>query len=192
MGKTIATITMSLDGYIAGPDVAENNPMGTNGEALHKWLFEGSQKEDKEIMQDLVSNSGAVITGGRTYQIAIDGAWGSNSPFEAHAFVVSSKLLKVREGFTLVNDGIESALAKAKKTAKEKDVWIMGGANVIQQYLNAGLVDEFHLSIAPILLNSGTSLFITNENRISNFEKIRAVNTKHATHLFLKPIMHNA
>jgi len=188
MGKTIATITMSLDGYIAGPDVAENNPMGTNGEALHKWLFDGSEEQDKQVMQEVVSNSGAVITGGRTYQIAIDGAWGSKSPFEAPAFVVSSKPLIVRDGFTLVNDGIKSALAKAKNIAKEKDVWIMGGANIIQQYLNAGLIDEFHLSIAPILLNSGTPLFIANGKGLSNFEKIREVNTKHATHLFLKPM----
>lgn len=187
MGKTIATITMSLDGYIAGPDIAADNPMGTNGEALHKWLFDGSEDDDKQIMQNIVSNSGAVIVGGRTYQIAIDDAWESNSPFMAPAFVVSSKPLTVRDGFTLVNEGIESALAKAKITAGEKDVWIMGGANTIRQYLDAGLVDEFHLSVAPILLNSGTPLFIANGKGLSDFEKIRVVNTKHATHLFLKP-----
>lgn len=188
MAKTIATITMSLDGYIAGPDVAENNPMGTNGEALHKWLFDGSEEQDKQIIRELVNNSGAVVSGGRTYQIAIDGAWESKSPFEVPAFVVSSKPLNVRDGFTLVNDGIESALAKAKTTAGGKDVWIMGGANIIRQYLDAELVDEFLLSIRPILLNGGTPLFIANGKGLSNFEKVRTVNTKHATHLFLKPI----
>jgi dihydrofolate reductase len=160
MGKVILDITMSLDGFVAGPNITEANPMGDGGEQLHDWLFGSKTEKSAEIVNDIVNRSGAVIVGGRTYHIAIDGPWEGVSPFVVPAFVLTTHIPTLpREGFTFVADGIESALSKARSAAGEKDIWIMGGAQIIQQYLNAGLFDEFRLHIAPVLLGGGSKLF---------------------------------
>lgn len=159
MGKVIAEITMSLDGFIAGPGVSNKEPMGTNGERLHDWIFNKATDADKAMIAEIMNSTGAVITGNRTYTIAIDEAWAGASPFDAPAFVVCHvSPLKKMKGFVYVTGGIVEALELARQTAGE-NVWIMGGANILQQYLEAGLVDELHLHIAPILLMQGTSLF---------------------------------
>jgi dihydrofolate reductase len=160
MGKVFAEITMSLDGFIAGPNITNQQPMGANGPALHEWMFEKSTNADKQWLDELVQTSGAVITGNHTYRTAIDDAWGGGSPFIAPAFVlchfVPSKKI---EGFAYITGGIHQALELAKEAAKEKNTWIMGGANIIQQYIKAGLVDELRIHIAPVLLMQGTRLF---------------------------------
>jgi dihydrofolate reductase len=188
MGKVFLSITMSLDGFTAGPIITQENPMGLNGQLLHKWLFVNKQKEDEEVAADMFKNCGAVILGSTTYITAIDGVWESQSPFPVPALVLSSKKMNVTKGFTVVNDGIQTALSKAKSIAKEKDVLVMGGASVAQQFLEAGLLDEVHIHIAPILLGSGTRLFEKQNNRLIELTKIKVIETPGATHLFLKPI----
>jgi dihydrofolate reductase len=188
MGKVFLSITMSLDGFTAGRIITQENPMGLNGQLLHKWLFANKQKEDEEVASDMFKNCGAVILGSRTYTTAIDGVWESQSPFPVPALVLSSKKMNVIKGFTVVNDGIQTALSQAKSIAKEKDVLVMGGASVAQQFLEADLLDEVHIHIAPILLGSGTRLFEKENNRIIELTKIKVIETPGATHLFLKPI----
>jgi len=177
---------MSLDGFTAGPSITQENPMGLNGQLLHRWLFADKQKEDEEVAADLFKNCGAVILGSRTYTTAIDGVWESQSPFPVPALILSSKKINVKNSFTVVNDGIQTALMQAKSIAKGKDVLVMGGANVAQQFFEADLLDEVHLHIAPILLGHGTRLFEKENARLIEFAKIKLVETAGATHLFLK------
>lgn len=187
MGKVFLSITMSLDGYTAGQGITQENPIGVNGHLLHRWLFDNKQKEDEEVAADMFKNCGAVILGSRTYITAIDGVWESQSPFPVPALVLSSQKINVREGFTVVNDGIQAALAQARFIAQGKDVLVMGGANVAQQFFAAGLLDEVHIHIAPILLGGGTRLFENESNQLIELTKINIIETPAATHLFLKP-----
>ena len=160
MGKVIAEITMSLDGFIAGPGISNKEPMGTNGQRLHEWIFDKATEDDKEMISGVINSSGAVITGNHTYTTAIDEAWAGASPFDAPAFVICHTAPEKKvEGFVYVTSGIVEALELARQQAGEKNCWIMGGANIIQQYIKAGLIDELRLHIAPILLASGTRLF---------------------------------
>ncbi len=178
---------MSLDGFTAGPFITQENPMGLNGQLLHKWLFADKQKEDEAVASDMFQNCGAVILGSRTYSTAIDGVWESQSPFPVPALVLSSKSINVATGFTVVTDGIHTALSQAKSIAKGKDILVMGGANVAQQFLAAGLLDELHIHIAPVLLGSGTRLFEKETDQVMGLTKIKVIETPGATHLFLKP-----
>ncbi|HLO81404.1 MAG TPA: dihydrofolate reductase family protein [Bacteroidia bacterium] len=188
MGKVFLSITMSLDGFTAGPMISQENPMGLNGQLLHKWLFASKMEADEQVASDMFSNCGAVILGSRTYITAIDGVWESQSPFPVPALVLSSQKIQVKKGFTVVNDGVQTALSLAKSIAKEKDVLVMGGANVAQQFLEAGLLDELHIHIAPVLLGSGTRLFEKENNRVIELTKINVIETPGATHLFLKQV----
>ena len=160
MGKLIAEITMSLDGFIAGPDISNSQPLGVNGERLHDWIFGKATDTDKKILEETVNSVGAVIVGNHTYRTAIDDAWEGATPFAAPAFVVCHELpLKKVEGFAYVNTGIDEALTLARLAAAGKNIWVMGGANIIQQYIKADLVDELRIHIAPLLLMQGTRLF---------------------------------
>src|SRR5688572_27983875 len=146
MRKVILDITMSLDGFVAGRNIGPDLPMGENGIRLHDWLFGSKSDQDVKIISEQVEKSGAVIVGGSTYHIAIDGAWGGATRFTVPAFVLTKNIpINGKSGFTFVKDGIERALMLARVAAGEKNVWIMGGANTIQQYLRAGLFDEFHI-----------------------------------------------
>ena len=160
MGNVIAEITMSLDGFIAGPGISNKQPLGMNGERLHDWIFGKATDADKKILADTMNSIGAVIVGNHTYTTAIDEAWEGLTPFTAPAFVVCHAIpAKKVDGFTHVSSGIHEALALARQAAAEKDIWVMGGANIIQQYIKAGLVDELRIHIAPLLLMQGTKLF---------------------------------
>jgi len=187
MGKVFLSITMSLDGFTAGTGITQENPMGLNGQLLHKWLFASKQKEDEEVASDMFKNCGAVILGSTTYKTAINGVWECQSPFPVPALILSSKKMDVNKGFIVVNHGIQTALSLAKSIAKEKNILVMGGANVAQQFLEDDLLDEVNLHIAPILLGCGTRLFEKQNNRMLELTKLRVVETPGATHLFLKP-----
>lgn len=183
-GKVILDLTMSLDGFIAGPKVSITNPMGEGGERLHNWIFAGKTDIDTEVLNETVETSGAVIVGGRTYHIAIDDAWGGASPFKVPAFVLSKNIPKTMvEGFTFVTDGIESAIAKAKAVAAGKHIWVMGGANIAQQYIKAGLLDEMQIHIANVLLGKGTRLFDQIGADQIELERTRVVTSAGVTHL---------
>lgn len=189
MGKVFLSITMSIDGYTAGRAITQENPMGINGQLLHRWLFNDKQKEDEAIAADMFKNCGAVILGSRTYLTAIDGVWESQSPFPVPALILSSQKINVKEGFTVINDGIQAAISRAQTIAQGKDVLVMGGANVAQQFLAAGLLDEVHIHIAPVILGEGTRLFEKENNQLIELTKINVVETPAATHLFLKPVV---
>jgi dihydrofolate reductase len=185
MGKVIAEITMSLDGFIAGPGISSKDPIGRNGERLHEWIFNKATETDKAMIAELKKSIGAVITGNHTYGTAIDTdkAWAGTSPFDVPAFVVCHTApAKKVEGFVYVTGGIVETLELARQTAGEKNVWIMGGANIIQQYLCARLIDELHLHIAPILLMQGTRLFENTGNEPVELIKDLVTETPGALH----------
>ncbi len=185
--KCIASITMSLDGFIAGQNISQDLPMGKNGILLHRWIFNDITEVDKKILSDLVESSGAVILGRTTYNTAINGAWSGQSPFDAPSFVlVNHDPIIEKPGFTFVRDGIRSALIQAQKVAEDKNIWIMGGANVIQQFIHENLLDELHVHIAPILLGKGTPLFSGSTPSNIALNQFNNIKTKGATHLFYK------
>ncbi len=183
MGKVIAEITMSLDGFIAGPGISKELPMGENGPLLHEWIFDKATDADREWLEELTTNAGAVICGHRTYETAIDDAWEGTSPFAVPTFVIChiAPAQKVEE-FIYVTTGIEDALQQARHTAGNKNVWIMGGASIIQQYLKVNLVDELRLHIAPVLLGSGTRLFTDNDPMPTVLENGSVSETPGAVH----------
>jgi dihydrofolate reductase len=173
-GKVTFDITTSLDGFIAGPNDGLEHPLGEGGEQLHEWLFglaswrephglEGGETgQDSDVLTEAMSNTGAVILGKRMFDNAR--GWGDEPPFHVSVFVLTHEVREPEEKnggttFTFVNDGIESALEQARAAAGDKDVSIGGGASTIQQYVNAGLVDEFQIHVAPLLLGGGVRLF---------------------------------
>lgn len=185
MGQVIVDISTSLDGFITGTNVSSEHPLGEGGERLHDWFFSAKTPADEAIMGEVAASSGAVILGRNMYDTAIDTGWGGVSPFEVPAFVLTSRPApeKVVEGFTFVTKAsIEDVLAQAQTVAGDKHVWVIGGANVIQQYLKAGLVDELRLHIPPVLFGSGTRLFEDTDTRME-LERISQSETPAATHL---------
>jgi dihydrofolate reductase len=207
MGKIIADISMSLDGYIAGPAPTLKEPLGRGGEQLHEWVVRlaawrkphgmsgGETGPDGDVMEESVANIGAVIMGRRMFSGGdgpwesdpkADGWWGDNPPFHVPVFVLTEhKRDKVSKkggtSFTFVTDGIKSALSQAKKAAGNKDVSIAGGANTIQQFIKAGLLDELQIHLVPLLLGGGTRLLDNLGD--AKLEKIRVIDSPLVTHL---------
>jgi dihydrofolate reductase len=199
MGKLIADITMSLDGYITGPGDAPGRGLGERGEALHNWVMGGPWRYDDEarrfapvdvdrhVLQEAMGSIGAGIIGRRMFDVT--GGWGGNPPGGPNAryFVLTHSVPREwadrQSPFTFVTDGIDSALAQARAVAGDKDVGIGGGANVIQQYL-ARLVDELRLHLAPVLLSAGKRLFDHLGNQTIELQRTRVIESPFATHLF--------
>jgi dihydrofolate reductase len=176
---------MSLDGYVAGPHQSLQEPLGVGGEKLHEWVIAletwrrahglegGLVNESTRVMEEEIANIGATIMGrnmfggGRGPWSKTDpwnGWWGRNPPFHHAVFVLTHHAREslVMDGgttFNFVTDGIESALEQARRSAGAKDVALSGGANVAQQYLAAGFVDEMQLHVVPTLLGGGERLF---------------------------------
>ena len=182
-------MTMSLDGFIAGPGISKADPMGKNGQRLHDWLFKGKTETDDVMIKDIMNNSGAVITGSTTYTTAIEDAWEGRSPFTVPVFVICHAVPAVKkEGFSYITDGILSALDKAKVAAGEKNVWVMGGANIIQQFLELKLFNEIHIHIAPVLFAEGTRLFdCIGKDRVE-LNKFKTIDTPAATHIYYEAV----
>ena len=167
--SVLAGITTSVDGYIAGPDDGPGKGLGEGGERLHYWVFGGPWSyddeargdpsgEDADWLMEVSSRIGAVVGGRWTYEAARH--WGDENPWGLPFFIVTHRPEEEPEGghFTFV-DGIEEAVARAKEAAGDKDVHIMGGADVIRQALEADLVDELSIVIAPVTLGAGKRLF---------------------------------
>ena len=184
MPKLRVYISMSLDGYAAGPDATDEHPLGVGGEALHEWALAtaawreshgqsgGERNADDEVMASSTDNVGATIMGRNmfgpmegTLETRPDwqGWWGDTPPFHHPVFVLShvarDPLALEGTTFHFVTDGIESALEQAYAAAGGQDVRIGGGAETVQQYLRAGLVDELLVSVVPTLLGGGRRLF---------------------------------
>jgi dihydrofolate reductase len=186
MSKLVVDISMSLDGFIAGPNAAPENPLGDGGNRLHAWYFENP--EDSEIVKALKTNNGAVIIGRRMYDESLPWWEGSGPSGDTPCFVLTKKGSEPQDAakmFTFVTDGIEKALELAKAAAGGKDIHISGGAHTQQQYLKAGLVDEINIHLVPILLGSGTSLF-SQLGRFIELEKVSVKDEPNATHLTYK------
>lgn len=175
MSKIIFDSGISLDGFFAGNNRGPANPMGGVSGQIHAWMFnqkafwqhlgfEGGNEDgpDGNYIRETFARTGAYIMGKRMFEEGMT-SW-PNDLFKADVYVLTHEVRDpwVQEGsttFHFINDGIESALSKAKLSANGKDIRIQGGANTIQQFLNAGLIDEFFIHIAPVFLGSGIRLF---------------------------------
>lgn len=199
MAKVISDMSMSLDGFIAGPNDGPENPLGEGGERLHQWLYDlaswrerhgiagGKTNIDAEVLDESFRNTGAVVMGRRMFDVG-EGPWGDNPPFHMPVFVVTHDAREelVKEGgttFSFVTDGIESALQQAKAAAGDKDVSVAGGANIIQQYLSAGLLDEIQIHLVPVLLGEGRRLFDHLGTDQMELELTRLIESPGVTHL---------
>jgi dihydrofolate reductase len=169
MAKVLAGITTSVDGYVAGPDDGPGRGLGEGGERLHYWVFGGPWTYDNEPtgeptgedaawLAETSSGVGAVVAGRWTYEAAEH--WGGKNPWGLPFFIVTHRPEEEPGdgAFTFVA-GVEEAVAQAREAAGDKDVHVMGGADVIRQALDAGLVDELTIIIAPVVLGGGKHLF---------------------------------
>src|ERR671937_2073240 len=184
MTRLISDISMSLDGFVAGPKPSLEQPLGERGERLHEWAFGlkswrephglpgGERGPDDEVVAESLRATGAVVMGRRMFSGGegpweddpnADGWWGDDPPFHKPVYVVThherEPLVKEDTTFTFVTDGVERAIEQARAAAGEKVVGIGGGAKVIQQALELGLLDELRIHLVPILLGGGVRLF---------------------------------
>jgi dihydrofolate reductase len=181
----ILDISMSVDGFVAGPDPTLDDPLGRGGERLHEWILGlaswrdphglegGETTPDDDVVREGLSRTGAVIMGRRMYSGGsgpweqdpkAEGWWGEDPPFATEVFVLTHhprerKPMPRGNGFTFVTEGIEAALEQARAAAGDKDVLVAGGGDVAQQYLAAGRLDELQLHVPPVLLGGGVRLF---------------------------------
>jgi dihydrofolate reductase len=207
MSKLRFEIAISVDGFVAGPNQSEENPLGEGGEQLHEWVLKleawrkahgrsgGEVNPSSEIVEEAMEDVGAVVMGRNMFgggpgpwgEDAWNGWWGEDPPFHVPVFVLTHherEPLELSGGttFHFVTDGIESALSQAKEAAGGKGVRLGGGAEAAQQYLAAGSIDELQLNVVPILLGAGERLF---ENVCADLEleQTRVVHTPEVTHV---------
>jgi dihydrofolate reductase len=202
-------ITMSLDGYLAGPNQSEQEPLGIGGEQLHQWLVRlkafreshggeggGEVNASTPIAEEILGNVGATIMGRNMFgggpgpwaDNAWKGYWGDDPPYHHPVFVLTRhprEPLELQGGttFYFVTDGIESALEQARAAAGDKDVSIGGGASVVQQYLAAGLLDEILISLVPIFLGGGARLFDNLGEPKPGLRQVQVVEAPGVTHI---------
>ena len=170
MSRVTCRISVSLDGFVAGPEQSPEDPLGQGGERLHEWAFGTVDEADARVLDEAVRGVGAYVMGRKMFgggegpwDETWTGWWGEDPPYHVPVFVLTHhprEPLEMRGGttFTFVTDGIESALAQARAAAGDEDVAIAGGASTVQQYLAAGVLDELHLHIVPIVLGAGERL----------------------------------
>lgn len=185
MQKLFLAFSISLDGFVAGPDIGPDQPMGRGGESLHDWMFRSAEGSvDREMAAEQTGRVGAVILGRRTFDLGVP-HW-DGTPYPVPSFVLTHKPrepMPTQTGtFSFVGDGIDSALRQAKAAAGGKDIIVMGGETAAQ-YLRAGLVEEMMLQLVPITLGGGPRLFA--ESGASDWKVKRAEQTPFVTHLHL-------
>lgn len=191
MGRVYVFMSVSLDGFVAGPDVGVDRPMGAGGERLHAWL-DGTDPKDAELAARMFSTAttGAVIMGRRTFTVG-EGPWGEDGTFGLPCFVVTHRpaetLTRGATTFTFVTDGIAQALADARAAAGAGNINVMG-ADVVRQMLRAGVVDELHLTVVPILLGDGVRLFDRDLSEHVELERIGVIDSSAVTHLQFRVI----
>ncbi len=186
MEQVIVHVSMSLDGFVAGPNVGVERPMGEGGERLHDWLFaDPPDSRDTEVAAEMEAEIGAVVLGNRTFTVG-EAQWGGATPFPVPCFVLThvarEELVKGPTSFTFVTDGVESALGQARAAAGDKQVALMG-ADVTQQFLRAGLLDELQINLVPVLLGRGTRLFEHPGTNHVELERTRVIESPRVTHL---------
>ena len=198
MGKVVLNISMSLDGFVAGPNDNPENPLGDGGESLFAWYFSGDtpfkmagdvpefriSRASARVLEEAIQSSGAMVAGRRMFDIA--NAWNGHPPGEGPCFIVTHSAPQewVKEGspFTFVTDGVESAIRQAKAAAGDKNVAV-SSASIAQQCIRAGLLDEIHIDLAPVLLGGGVKLFENLGFEPVQLEAIRVVEARDVTHL---------
>ncbi|MEO3927692.1 dihydrofolate reductase family protein [Micromonosporaceae bacterium B7E4] len=192
MSKVVSGISMSLDGFVTGPNVTREQQLGEGGQVLHQWLHEPEPREI-DLLAGMREELGSVLMGRRSYDLAEgDGGWGDGGPAgPAPCFVLTHnapapETVRAPSVFTFVTDGIHSAVEQAKATAGGKVVAVHG-ASAAQQCLAAGLLDEIGIHLAPVLLGSGTRLFEHLGGQVQ-LERTGAVATPNATHLRFRVI----
>jgi dihydrofolate reductase len=198
MARVQLDITMSLDGFVAGPNDGPELPLGAGGERLHEWVFPlaswrephglegGETNSSSEVLEESLQATGAIVVGKRMFDNA--GGWGDNPPFHKPVFVLTHTAREplAKDGgttFTFVTDGVESAVEQAKAAAGDKNVSIGGGASIAQQCLRAGLLDELQIHVAPLLLGGGVRLFDDLGGEGIDLEVTRVIESPGVTHL---------
>jgi dihydrofolate reductase len=206
----VAGFAVSIDGFGAGPDQSLNDPLGKGGMELHRWFFGtrtmnammgkdgGTQDIDDGYASRAMAGMGAFILGRNMFgpirgywpDESWKGWWGDNPPYHTPTFILTHYPREpiVMEGgttFYFVTDGIEAALDKAKEVAGGKDIRIGGGVSTVRQYLQAGLVDELHFAVAPIVLGQGEAMFAGIDLPALGFRVVEHVATEFATHVVL-------
>lgn len=198
MGKVATGLSMSLDGFIAGPNDGPERPLGEGGERLFAWYSGGDTEyrlpgtelvfevspQSAELLREAHGKMGALVTGRRTFDIT--GGWGGRPPLGVPTFVVTHTVPQdwVYEGspFTFVTDGIENAVERARAAAGDKDVAV-GAASISQQCIRAGLLDEIHVDLVPVLLGDGVRLFDHLGAGPIELERTRVIEAPGVTHL---------
>ena len=201
-------ISMSLDGYTAGPEQSKENPLGIGGNRLHEWVFPlaawramhglegGEVNASTQVVEESLANIGATIMGRNMFgghpgpwnaKEPWNGWWGDNPPFHHPVFVLTHHprlplVLEAGNSFTFITDGIMAALEQARRAARGKDVSLAGGAKAAQQYLSGGLVDEMEISLVPTLLGAGERLF-DGVSGLGGLRLVRTVAAPDVTHL---------
>lgn len=208
MAKRRCQISMSLDGFVAGPNPTVDEPLGKGGMQLHEWAlkleawrrphgYEGGEvNASTPMLEEALASAGAIVIGRNMFgggpgpwgDDPWEGWWGDEPPFHVPVFVLTHHAREPLEKqggttFHFVTDGIESALAQATAAAGDKDISIGGGADVIQQYLRAGLIDELQLIVVPVLLGGGTRLFDNLEGAQVSLAQAQVVEAPDVTHL---------
>jgi dihydrofolate reductase len=208
MGRLTLDISMSLDGYIAGPNQTLELPLGQGGEQLHEWvlglaawrerhgLSGGETNRDAEVVEESIAAVGATVMGRRMFSGGsgpwtddpnADGWWGDDPPFRHPVFILTHhpRETVTKQGgttFNFVTEGIEAALDQAREAAGDKNVAVAGGANVVQQYVAAGLLDELQIHVVPVLLGGGVRLFADGAGTVG-LETMRVIESPSVTHL---------
>jgi dihydrofolate reductase len=209
VGRVVADISASLDGYVAGPNPSLDDPLGRGGEQLHEWVFGlrawperhgrsgGETGPVNDLVEEGIRAAGATIMGRRMYSGGqgpweddpkADGWWGDDPPFGHPVFVLTHHAREplAKQGgtsFTFVTDGVDSALEQARDAAGAKDVAIGGGAEAIQQFLEAGLVDELHIHLVPVMLGGGARLLDRVGPDDVELETMRVIESAGVAHL---------
>jgi dihydrofolate reductase len=212
MSKLRSTMTMSIDGFVAGPDQSLEHPLGVGGMQLHRWLFPlaifqdehggndgtpGEVNASTAVVEGWRENVGAMVMGRNMFgggpgpwrdDEPWNGWWGENPPYHHPVYVLTHHPrdpLAMQGGttFHFVTDGIQAALEQARAAAGDRDVAIGGGASVVQQYLAAGLVDELELSVVPVVLGAGERLFDNLGDPPPRLEQVRAIEAPGVTHI---------
>jgi dihydrofolate reductase len=208
MGQVFADISISLDGYVAGPEPSLREPLGRGGEDLHRWAFAarawreahglegGEANVDSEVIEETLARTGATIMGRRMFSGGsgpwaddpnANGWWGDEPPFRHPVFVLThherAPLVLGETTFTFVTDGIDAALEAARAVAGERDVQIAGGGEAVQQYLAAGRLDDLQIHVAPVLLGGGVRLLDNLGAKPPQLEPARVRESPAAAHL---------
>jgi dihydrofolate reductase len=209
MPRLTLDISMSLDGFIAGPNRTSEQPLGEGGERLHDWILGlaswrerhgmsgGEKNADDEVVRETLDTAGAVLMGRRMFSggegqweddPVADGWWGDDPPFRVPVFILTHhpRETVAKQGgtsFIFVTDGLESALAQAREAAGDKDVSVAGGASLVQQCIAAGFLDEMQVHFAPVFLGEGVRLFDHIGAGSRGLEIERAIHSPAVTHV---------